>query len=203
MKELLERELKKMMKERQSDKKSVSLFIFFFFRLLNLSLNLALTRFYLIKCNKVGKMVFTKGKPQITNKGTLIIGSYNSIWSKISNTRLSAHPGGYLEIGNHNYINGAFISASSKVVLGNNIKIGPQTMIMDSDFHDTSDHNKEGLSSEIIIEDNVWLGARSTVLKGVHIGKGAVIAIGAVVTKDVPANAIVGGIPAKIIKMKN
>ncbi|MFZ4739603.1 MAG: acyltransferase [Bacteroidales bacterium] len=203
MKKLLERELKKMMKERQSDKKSVSLFIFFFFRLLNLSLNLALTRFYLIKCNKVGKMVFTKGKPQITNKGTLIIGSYNSIWSKISNTRLSAHPGGYLEIGNHNYINGAFISASSKVVLGNNIKIGPQTMIMDSDFHDTSDHNKEGLSSEIIIEDDVWLGARSTVLKGVHIGKGAVVAIGAVVTKDVPANAIVGGIPAKIIKMKN
>jgi maltose O-acetyltransferase len=203
MKELLERELKKMMKERQTDKKSLSLFIFFFFRLLNLSLNLALTRFYLIKCNKVGKMVFTKGKPQITNKGTLIIGNYNSIWSKISNTRLSAHPGGYLEIGNHNYINGAFISASSKVVLGNNIKIGPQTMIMDSDFHDTSDHNKEGLSSEIIIEDDVWLGARSTVLKGVHIGKGAVVAIGAVVTRDVPANAIVGGIPAKIIKMKN
>jgi maltose O-acetyltransferase len=161
-----------------------------------------MTRIYLRKCNKVGKMIFTKGRPQITNKGTLIIGNYNSIWSKISNTRLSAHSGGYLEIGNHNYINGAFISASCKVVLGNNIKIGPQTMIMDSDFHDTSDHNKEGLSMEIIIEDDVWLGARCTILKGVHIGKGAVVAVGAIVTKDVPANAIVGGIPAKIIKMK-
>ena len=203
MKELLARELKKMMKERQTDKKSIGLFISFFFRLIGLAFNLVVTRFYLINCTKVGKMIFTKGRPQITNKGTLIIGSYNSIWSQISNTRLSAHPGGYLEIGSHNYINGAFISASSKVILGNNIKIGPQTMIMDSDFHDVSDHNKEGQSSEIIIEDDVWLGARCTVLKGVHIGKGAVVAIGAIVTKDVPANAIVGGIPAKIIEMKN
>jgi len=202
MKDLLIRELNKMMKERQLSRKTIGLLVQFSFRLLGLALNLVMTRIYLRKCNKVGKMIFTKGRPQITNKGTLIIGSYNSIWSKISNTRLSAHPGGYLEIGNHNYINGAFISASCKVVLGNNIKIGPQTMIMDSDFHDTSDHNKEGQSMEIIIEDDVWLGARCTILKGVHIGKGAVVAVGAIVTKDVPANAIVGGIPAKIIKMK-
>ncbi|MFZ4411866.1 MAG: acyltransferase [Bacteroidales bacterium] len=203
MKDLLARELKKMMKARQTDQKTVGLYILFSFRLMSLAINLIKTRIYLLKCNKVGKMVFTKGKPQINNKGTLIIGNYNSIWSKISNTRLSAHLGGYLEIGDHNYINGAFISASNRVVLGNNIKIGPQTMIMDSDFHDISDHNKEGQSAEIIIEDNVWLGARCTVLKGVHIGKGAVVAIGAVVTKDVPANAIVGGIPAKIIKIKD
>jgi maltose O-acetyltransferase len=202
MKDLLIRELNKMMKERQLSRKTIGLLIQFSFRLLGLAINLVMTRIYLRKCNKVGKMIFTKGRPQITNKGTLIIGNYNSIWSKISNTRLSAHSGGYLEIGNHNYINGAFISASCKVVLGNNIKIGPQTMIMDSDFHDTSDHNKEGLSMEIIIEDDVWLGARCTILKGVHIGKGAVVAVGAIVTKDVPANAIVGGIPAKIIKMK-
>ena len=203
MKDLLARELKKMMKARQTDQKTIGLYILFSFRLMSLAINLIKTRIYLLKCNKVGKMVFTKGKPQINNKGTLIIGNYNSIWSKISNTRLSAHLGGYLEIGDYNYINGAFISASNRVVLGNNIKIGPQTMIMDSDFHDISDHNKEGQSAEIIIEDNVWLGARCTVLKGVHIGKGAVVAIGAVVTKDVPANAIVGGIPAKIIKIKD
>ncbi len=203
MKKLLSRELKKMMKERLTNKVTLWLLILFAFRLIGLAINLVKTKIYLVKCTKVGKMVFTKGRPQITNKGKIIIGSYNSIWSIISNTRFSAHPGGYLEIGNNNYINGAFISASKKVILGNNIKIGPQTMIMDSDFHDVSDHNEEGASDAIIIEDDVWLGARCTILKGVRIGKGAVVGIGAVVTKDVPANAIVGGIPAKIIKMKN
>lgn len=48
----------------------------------------------------------------------------------------------------------------------------------------------------------MWIGARSIILKGVHIGKGAVLAAGAVVTKDVPEYAIVGGVPAKVIKYR-
>lgn len=55
---------------------------------------------------------------------------------------------------------------------------------------------------DIVIDDGVWIGYRSTILSGVHIGKGAVIAAGAVVTKDVPAYAIVGGVPAKVIKYR-
>ncbi len=202
MKDLLLRELNKMMKDRQIVNKTFSLYTMFFFRLVELTINLILTRIYLIRCNSVGKLVFTKGRPQIKNKGTLTIGSYNSFWSIISDTRLAAQPGGFLQIGNYNYINGAIISASTKVVLGNNIKIGPQTMIMDSDFHDIYDHNKEGVSAEIIIADNVWIGAKCTILKGVHIGEGAVIGIGSIVTKDVPANAIIGCEPAKLIRMK-
>ncbi|WP_024860086.1 CatB-related O-acetyltransferase [Ruminococcus flavefaciens] len=54
----------------------------------------------------------------------------------------------------------------------------------------------------ILIEDDVWIGFGATVLSGVHIGQGAVIAAGAVVTKDVPPYAIVGGVPAKIIKYR-
>ena len=202
MKDLLLRELNKMMKDRQIVNKTFSLYTMFFFRLVELTINLILTRIYLIRCNSVGKLVFTKGRPQIKNKGTLTIGSYNSFWSIISDTRLAAQPGGFLQIGNYNYINGAIISASTKVVLGNNIKIGPQTMIMDSDFHDIYDHNKEGVSAEIILADNVWIGAKCTILKGVHIGEGAVIGIGSIVTKDVPANAIIGCEPAKLIRMK-
>lgn len=54
----------------------------------------------------------------------------------------------------------------------------------------------------ICIDDDVWIGYRSIIMSGVHIGKGAVIAAGSVVTKDVPAYAIVGGIPAKLIKYR-
>lgn len=55
---------------------------------------------------------------------------------------------------------------------------------------------------DIIIDDDVWIGFRATIISGVHIGQGAVIAAGAVVTKDVPPYAIVGGVPAKVIKYR-
>ena len=55
---------------------------------------------------------------------------------------------------------------------------------------------------DVIIEKDVWLGANVTILKGVHIGEGAIVAAGSVVIKDVPAFGIVGGVPAKLIKMK-
>ncbi|XBB98971.1 CatB-related O-acetyltransferase [Streptococcus thermophilus] len=62
---------------------------------------------------------------------------------------------------------------------------------------------KEGVSKgNIIVDDDVWIGFRSTILSGVHIGQGAIVAAGSVVTKDVPPYAIVGGVPAKVIKYR-
>jgi 2,3,4,5-tetrahydropyridine-2-carboxylate N-succinyltransferase len=58
-------------------------------------------------------------------------------------------------------------------------------------------------ASPVIVEDNVLIGANAVVLEGVRIGEGAVVAAGSVVTEDVPANAVVAGSPAKIIKMKD
>lgn len=61
----------------------------------------------------------------------------------------------------------------------------------------------EALSKgDIVVDDDVWIGYRATILSGVHIGQGAVVAAGAVVTKDVPPYAIVGGVPAKVIKYR-
>lgn len=65
------------------------------------------------------------------------------------------------------------------------------------------DGKREAVSKgDILIEDDVWIGFGATILSGVHIGQGAVVATGAVVTKDVPAYAIVGGVPAKILKYR-
>jgi tetrahydrodipicolinate N-succinyltransferase len=55
---------------------------------------------------------------------------------------------------------------------------------------------------DIVVDDDVWIGYRAMILSGVHIGQGAVVAAGAVVTKDVPPYAIVGGVPAKVIKYR-
>lgn len=62
--------------------------------------------------------------------------------------------------------------------------------------------NEAGSKGNIIVDDDVWIGQNAIILSGVHIGQGAVIAAGAVVTKDVPPYAIVGGVPAKIIKYR-
>jgi acetyltransferase-like isoleucine patch superfamily enzyme len=74
---------------------------------------------------------------------------------------------------------------------------------MDSDFHDLNDQRLEGISQPITIEDHVWIATRAIILRGVHIGEHAVVAAGAVVTKDVAPYTVVGGNPAKLIKNLN
>ena len=199
MKELIKREYQKFVKDRGINDGAYAKFLFLF-HLIAMLWTLILTRFYLRKANKIGKIVLAKGRPAVQNKGKMTIGTVVSIWSNINRSRLTTHRGGELVIGNNNFINGAIISATTKVTIGDNCKFGPFSMIIDSDFHNVKDHNKDGESGEIIIEDGVWIGAKATILKGVTIGKGAVIAVGSVVTKSVPANAIAAGVPAKVIK---
>lgn len=101
-------------------------------------------------------------------------------------------------IGANSYINSrSEIKCQSSVEIGSNCAISWDVCIMDTDYHSL---NGEVISKPIYIDDNVWIGCKATILKGVSIGKGAVIAAGALVTKDVPAYALVGGVPAKVIK---
>lgn len=93
------------------------------------------------------------------------------------------------------------LDARSNLVIGNSVVIAYEAIIWTL-HHDYNDLYFKAKGSPVIIEDHVWICSRSIILPGVRIGEGAVVASGAVVTKDVPAYCIVGGVPAKIIGMR-
>lgn len=100
------------------------------------------------------------------------------------------------------------ITSSNSIKIGNGVLTGRFVLISDNSHgkNDSTDIdfppiNRNVISNgPIIIEDNVWIGDKVTILSNVHIGKGAIIAANAVVTKDVPDYTVVGGCPAKVIK---
>ncbi len=98
------------------------------------------------------------------------------------------------------YINNDLkLGCYKRIEIGYDVRISENVTIRDSDNHNifSSTHVK---SSPIKIGNHVWIGMNSTILKGVTIGDGAIVAAGAVVSKDVPAKCLVGGVPAKVIK---
>lgn len=103
-----------------------------------------------------------------------------------------------LQIGNGTYLNrNTVVVAQKRVDIGKDCLIAWDVVIMDSDLHPIAGKIME--DKPVVIEDNVWIGCRTIILKGVRIGKGAIIAAGSVVTKDVPASTIAAGVPARII----
>jgi len=106
--------------------------------------------------------------------------------------------GAEVHVGRETYLNRRVeITCKSRVTIGAGCAISWDVLITDTDYHrldDTSD------TAPVTIGDHVWIGARATVLKGVTIGDGAVVAAGAVVTREVPAGALVGGVPATVLR---
>ncbi|MEM1153748.1 MAG: acyltransferase [Pseudomonadota bacterium] len=96
---------------------------------------------------------------------------------------------------------GSRISASDDITLGDGVMLANGAYITDSDWHTIYDRTiRDERSYPVTIGDNVWLGDHATVLKGVTIGENSVVAARAVVTRDVPANVVVAGSPAEVIK---
>lgn len=156
-------------------------------------------------------------KPNIFNKpSTIKIGNHfhaqaNIAWNtfgiiqpNVINVRT---PGSQIIIGDNVGISGCTLSAATSIIIGNNVLIGSGCVICDTDAHpihpdERNDHTKTK-SKPIYIEDDVFIGARSIVLKGVTIGRGSVIGAGSVVTHDIPPMCIYAGNPAKFIKQIN
>lgn len=146
---------------------------------------------------------------------------FNRAWKK-ANSHNFAIPVGNLpldkvQIGKNTYgfIDALFSNPENKLIIGNYCSIAKGVKFLPS-----SDHALDRISTypfkamlltgelealskgDIVMDDDVWIGYGATILSGVHIGQGAVIAAGSVVSKDVPPYAIVGGVPAKVIKYR-
>ena len=91
--------------------------------------------------------------------------------------------------------------SAAKITIGTKVAISREAFICTAS-HDITKANRPLVTAPITIGDGVWIGARAIILPGVRIGEGAVVAAGAVVTKDVEPWAVVGGNPAKFIKMR-
>lgn len=123
------------------------------------------------------------------------------------NGRFTMYAGSYIRVikGGHLILQGGFINENvqitcgDKIIIGKDCTIGRDVVIRSFDGHTICEDGYK-ISEPIIIGNHVWIGQGATVLKGVTIGDGAIIAAGALVTKDIPANSIVGGVPAKVIK---
>lgn len=91
-----------------------------------------------------------------------------------------------------------FLGGEAGLTIGSNVNISSYAVLLGG-RHDVNDPKFSSILEPMVIDDYVWIATRATVTGGVHIGRGAVVAAGAVVTKDVPPYAIVGGVPAKKI----
>jgi acetyltransferase-like isoleucine patch superfamily enzyme len=119
----------------------------------------------------------------------------------------TVRPTAILRIGNNVGISGSTISSTTSIFIGDNVLIGSGCLITDSDAHplhdsERSDPKKIG-THPIHIGNNVFIGARATILKGVTLGEGCVIGAGSVVTTSIPPRCVAAGNPAKVIREIN
>lgn len=162
----------------------------------------------------------------IQGKGTIEIGddftfysggNLNPICRNLKGSFYVPYSDSRIVIGDRVGISSSCLWAKERITIGNDVHIGGDCLLMDNDAHPhdyrqcrlsfcqevrEDDYSKLIPSAPIEIGDDVWIGARCIILKGVHIGARSIIAAGSVVTKDIPADCIAAGGPAKVIKRK-
>ncbi len=109
---------------------------------------------------------------------------------------------GVIDIGNHVLLcPGVRLDSASRITIGDNCMFAAGAYVTDADWHDIYDRTRAvGTTRPVTLEDNVWIGDGAIVCKGVTIGRNSVVGAGAVVSSDVPANVIVAGNPARVVK---
>jgi len=143
------------------------------------------------------------GSIQISGPGITLGNDVHIMALKDKPVRLSVFEGqGAISIGDYCIVNpGVRITSASQVTIGKSCMLAMNAYLSDADWHDL--HHRiyaPGSTSPIVLEDNVWIGDSALICKGVTIGKNSIIGAWSVVTKDVPANVVVAGNPAKIVR---
>ncbi len=109
-----------------------------------------------------------------------------------------------IRIGDGNWFsNNVTLVANERIVIGDGCQIGDQVAIYDCDFHEINPATRNrscGPTQPVSVGNNVWLGSRVMVLKGVNIGDNSVVAAMSVVTKSIPPNSVAAGVPAKVVR---
>lgn len=163
----------------------------------------ATAKMWLRDCDQVGVDTKTYGRPHVENRGRIVIGAGVRLASTWAPLELVTGPHGLLEIGDGAFLNyGTLVSAHDRVRIGANTMIGNYSIIADTEIPGIGEPDGAPAveSQAVEIGDGAWLAARVTVLPGTRIGAGAVIAAGSVVGGDIPAGAVAGGIPARILR---
>lgn len=156
---------------------------------------------------QLGKNFFLKGMPVIKNKGIMVIGDNTIVQSmpdhEFCKTRIvTNYEHSVIHIGKNAMIRGTTIWASTKILIGDNFLSAPYAWIVDNDAHGIAPDKRANRFAEarpVVIGNNVWVGYRAMILKGVTIGDNCVIAAGAIVTRDIPSNSIAAGVPAAVV----
>ncbi len=191
---------------------------------LNLKFNKNVDLSRLILINKDVELSLANSSKIVLEKGArLNFGFFTHIFSKRRNSKLILEEdasfvltgkamiqsgamiflgrGKTLKIGRSTFTSNIKILAHDDITIGDNCIFGWECQIFSGDGHPI--YQEESIINKdvpVVIEDNVWVGSRALILKGVRVGKGSIVAAGAVVTKNVPPNCIVAGNPAKVVK---
>lgn len=164
-------------------------------------------------CSQIKKNGGRIGKgTRLTIEGLFVFGKGLIINSEGIDSSLGSHivvrPGAKLLIGDNTGMSQVAINCREQIKIGSNVKIGAGVLIIDSNFHSIDWiarrdwlTDKQGTkNAPVDIEDDVFIGTRTIVSKGVKIGARSIIAAGSVVVSDIPCDCIAGGNPCKVIK---
>jgi acetyltransferase-like isoleucine patch superfamily enzyme len=154
---------------------------------------------------EIGEQFFVHGRLEIHGPGTVIFGDRcNVVSSRLAPTTIFTHaPDAVVRFGDQVQLTGTRFGCEQRIEVGDMSGLS-DARLMDTDFHalevyDQPRYNTRGTSKPIVLARNVWIGAGAMVLKGVKIGENSVVAAGAVVAQNVPANTVVFGNPARVV----
>lgn len=193
----------------------------FILKLFNLPTSLRL-RFYPVfnrwlfkkKGVTIGRVFCVMGRVSVIGPGKITIGNnfcmtsgnhVNPIAANLEGAFYTDSSDAEIRIGDNVGMTSTRMWISKGLTIGNNVKIGGNVLIMDTDCHPLDfkmrrSSNVGTQSAPIVIEDDVWIGAQSIIMKGVTIGARSIIGAGSVVTKDIPADCVAAGSPCRVVR---